>query len=185
MNNADIAIDRVANLHAEIMSLDSSNTSIHKESLNVELFVDKASRDTSRYRKRLTEAYEILEKRDLDPAIVMGLENAGLDKYMIEDLMFTRTKAVDKAMEHLRTAQEAYVNLGIAKRDLVHETTQMISQLKRASNDIKNYEDVLSRLMTFLGQKGLLDAELLQAFNGSKSSQAVTDAILDLQKKKK
>ncbi len=183
MNNADIAIDRIKNLHAEILSLDSSNTSILKESLNVELFIDKASRDTNGYRKRLTAAYEILENRPLDEAIVNGLDGNGLNKDLIEDLMFARRKPIDKALEHLRTAQQDFVNLSIAKKDLVHSTRQINAQLKIASKKITHYERSLGDIMTFLSSKGLLDTELLNALNGSIG--AVTEAILDIQNKKK
>lgn len=184
MNNADLALRKVRDLHQEIVSLESSNKSILKESQNIELFLLKASKDTNFYRKRLIDAYEILEERKLDYAITTGLENAGIDKDMIEDLVFARNKPVDKALEHLREFQQDAVDIKIAKRDLVKSTVQLERQLKNASEKITKYERTLSDVMTFLGRKGMLDHELLQALNGSTSSKEVMDAILDLQSKK-
>lgn len=184
MNNAQIALSRIKDLHQEIVSLDSSNKTILKESRNIEVFINKASKDTNFYRKRLSDAYEILEKKQLDPAITNGLDSIGLNKDMIEDLIFARNKPVDKALEYLREVQQDIVDISISKRDLVGSTRQLERQLKNASEKMDGYTETLGALMTFLLKKGMMDEEMLQAVNGSKSSKAVQDAILELQKKK-
>ena len=171
-------------MKSEIGSLDSSNSSILKESQNIELFIIKASRDTNGYRKRLTGVMEYFEGKKLDFAITNGMDSAGLDKDMIEDLVLAKMKPIDKALEHLRALQQDIVNISIAKRDLAASTTQLERQLKNASEKITRYEKVLGDLMTFLGRKGMLNEELIEAFNGSKSSKELTNSILELQQKK-
>lgn len=145
--------------------------------------MNKAAKDTNGYRKRLTNVYNYFEPKTLDFAVSNGLELAGMDKDMVEDLILAQTKPIDKAFEHLRELQQNIVDIKIAKRDLVQATTQLERQLKNASDKITKYEETLGNLMTFLGRKGMLNKELLEAFNGSKTSEAVVDAILDLQQK--
>lgn len=183
MNNAGIALRKIKDLHSEIVSLDSSNTSILKESRHIETFVLKAARDTNFYRKRLSDTYGILEKKKLDFAIFDGLDSAGMDKDMIEDLVFARNKPIDKALEHLREFQQQIVDIKLSKRDLVTSTTQLERQLKNSSEKIEKYEATLSGVMTFLGRKGMLDLELIQALNGSETSKEIVDAVLDMQSK--
>lgn len=166
-----------------MVSLDSSNTSILKETRTIEVFMQKAGKDTNGYRKRLTEVYEYFENKTLDFAITNGLESAGMDKDMIEDLLFSRNKPIDKAFEHLRELQQDIVDIKIAKRDLIQSTVQLERQLKNASDKITKYELTLGQLMTYLGQKGMLNQELLEAFNGSKTSSEMVNTVLELQSK--
>lgn len=183
MDNAKIALQKIKDLHAEIVSLDSSNTSILKETRTLEFFIQKAARNTGDYRRRLQAAYDILEAGKYDFAITNGIEDAGMDKNMIEDLMFARTKPIDRAMEHLRDFQQTVVDITIAKRDLLQGTKQLERQLQNSSEKIILYEKTLSQLMTFLANRGMLTAELIDAFNGSKSSKHLVDALLSTQQK--
>jgi hypothetical protein len=143
----------------------------------------KASKDTNGYRKRLTGVMEYFENKTLDFAITNGLEIAGMDKDMVEDLVFAKIKPIDKALEYLREFQQEAVNISIAKRDLAAGTVQLERQLKNASEKITKYELTLGQLMTFLGKKGMLNEELIECFNGSKSNKELTNAILELQNK--